>query len=144
MKNSSDKSQQRSTDGQLEMKLLTGDADLEGESASNDEYNNLLNSLASGDCDDPNDSVTSSILYTPCGTYNEHVIRAAKLTGKNLFSDIPLEERKAKINQQIDKLQMEINAVSNLRLQFLQQQKKLSAPDEKLEKKLNKLDETLQ
>ncbi|KRY60235.1 PDZ domain-containing protein 8, partial [Trichinella britovi] len=144
VKNSSDKSQQRSTDGQLEMKLLTGDADLEEESASNDEYNNLLNSLASGDCDDPNDSVTSSILYTPCGTYNEHVIRAAKLTGKNLFSDIPLEERKAKINQQIDKLQMEINAVSNLRLQFLQQQKKLSAPDEKLEKKLNKLDETLQ
>ncbi|KRX94325.1 PDZ domain-containing protein 8 [Trichinella pseudospiralis] len=143
VKNSSDKPQQRSVDGQLEMKLLTGDAEFEEESVSNDEYNNLLNSLASGD-DDPNDSVTSSILYTPCGTYNEHVIRAAKLTGKNLFSDIPLKERKEKINQQIDKMQMEINAVSNLRLQLLQEQKKLSAPDEKLEKKLNKLDETLQ
>lgn len=35
------------------------------------------------------------------GTYNEQVISSAKALGKGLFSDLPLEERKDKINEQV-------------------------------------------
>uniref|UniRef100_A0A915JQJ2 Phorbol-ester/DAG-type domain-containing protein n=1 Tax=Romanomermis culicivorax TaxID=13658 RepID=A0A915JQJ2_ROMCU len=42
----------------------------------------------------------TSMLYTKCGTYNEHMIYAAKDLGKDLFSNLMPDERKKKINEE--------------------------------------------
>lgn len=48
-----------------------------------------------------NDSPFHSMLYTKGGTYNERMIYAAKDLGKDLFVDLELVERKAKINEEV-------------------------------------------
>lgn len=78
-----------------------------------------------------------NFLFKKGGTYNEHIINAAKDLGKELFLDMPLASRKQKINEQvtkaliksirlglkyvslifkIDKLQLEIDSATKIRL----------------------------
>ncbi|CDW53566.1 PDZ 2 and C1 1 domain containing protein [Trichuris trichiura] len=90
------------------------------------------------------DSNFRTLLYTKTGTYNEHVIKAAKCMGKSLFADLPLAERKEKINLQIDRLQAEINRATNARLDLLRKQRESTDRDDELELQLEKLDETVQ
>uniref|UniRef100_A0A5S6R016 Phorbol-ester/DAG-type domain-containing protein n=1 Tax=Trichuris muris TaxID=70415 RepID=A0A5S6R016_TRIMR len=86
-----------------------------------------------------------NLLYTKTGTYNEHIIKAAKCMGKSLFADLPLGERKEKINAQIDKLQAEINRANNARLDLLRKRKGSGGRgDDDVELQLEKLDETAQ
>lgn len=79
-------------------------------------------------------------------TYNEHVIVAAKELGRQLFSELATDERKAKINEHIDKLHAEIDETTKYRLQLLKDCKEATTAERKLEaeQRLNKLDEKLQ
>lgn len=58
-----------------------------------------LNNVDWGSSDD--NSPFHSLLYTKCGTYNEHMILAAKDLGRDLYTTLPVKERKAKINEQV-------------------------------------------
>ena len=51
--------------------------------------------------DADNSSQFHTLLYTQGGTFNENVIHTAKELGRELFNDLPLENRKAKINSQV-------------------------------------------
>jgi hypothetical protein len=102
----------------------------------------------------PSTTTTTSVTFRPGSppgtpeneTYNEHVIIAAKELGRQLFSDLAIEERKAKINEQIDKLHGEIDETTKFRLQLLKDCREALTAERKLEaeQRLNKLDEKLQ
>ncbi|KAJ1373109.1 hypothetical protein KIN20_035444 [Parelaphostrongylus tenuis] len=49
-----------------------------------------------------------SLYFRPGDAYNEQTISHAKLLGKEIFSNLKGEERKAKINEQIDRIQLAI------------------------------------
>ncbi|VDM62230.1 unnamed protein product [Angiostrongylus costaricensis] len=49
-----------------------------------------------------------SLYFRPGDAYNEQTINHAKLLGKEIFSDLRGEERKAMINEQIDRIQLAI------------------------------------
>ncbi|KHJ41216.1 phorbol esters/diacylglycerol binding domain protein, partial [Trichuris suis] len=121
----------------------TVDSDVAAENA----LKALTSDLAAAEGEGSNENVDSNfrtLLYTKAGTYNEHVIKAAKCMGKSLFADLPLAERKEKINLQIDRLQAEINRATNARLELLRKQRESTDRDDELELQLEKLDETVQ
>uniref|UniRef100_A0A914VZQ2 PDZ domain-containing protein 8 n=1 Tax=Plectus sambesii TaxID=2011161 RepID=A0A914VZQ2_9BILA len=87
-----------------------------------------------------------TMLYTPGGTYNEHIISAAKDLGRDLFADLSLADRKQKINEQIDKIQEEINETTRVRLVAMNSAKAATSQAERTEMtvEFNRLDDRLQ
>ncbi|XP_077984594.1 PDZ domain-containing protein 8-like [Glandiceps talaboti] len=74
------------------------------------------------------------------------VVAAAKEMGKELFSNLPYEERKEKLNAMISKLQHEIDQESESRTDLFKEEKQCTDPKEKakLNAYINKSDERLQ
>ncbi|KJH45042.1 phorbol esters/diacylglycerol binding domain protein [Dictyocaulus viviparus] len=60
-----------------------------------------------------------SLYFQPGDAYNEQTIRHAKHLGKEIFSNLKGEERKAKINEQIDLIQLAIKETKDGRLNAL-------------------------
>ncbi|VDL84298.1 unnamed protein product [Nippostrongylus brasiliensis] len=56
------------------------------------------------------------LYFQPGNAYNEQTISHAKALGKEIFSNLKGEERKAKINEQIDRIQLAIRETKDGRL----------------------------
>ncbi|EYC32685.1 hypothetical protein Y032_0002g1041 [Ancylostoma ceylanicum] len=81
-----------------------------------------------------------SLYFQPGNAYNEQTISHAKLLGKEIFSNLKGEERKAKINEQIDRIQLAIRETKDGRLAAL----KKDGADKKTSSSFEGLDERLQ
>uniref|UniRef100_A0A0K0DNC7 Phage portal protein n=1 Tax=Angiostrongylus cantonensis TaxID=6313 RepID=A0A0K0DNC7_ANGCA len=68
-----------------------------------------------------------SLYFRPGDAYNEQTINHAKLLGKEIFSDLRGEERKAMINEQIDRIQLAIRETKEGRLTTKDETEKKSA-----------------
>uniref|UniRef100_A0A183D175 DUF4371 domain-containing protein n=1 Tax=Gongylonema pulchrum TaxID=637853 RepID=A0A183D175_9BILA len=62
----------------------------------------------------------SQMMYQPGNAYNEHMISAAKITGRHLFFDLDPVARKARINDDIEKIQKIISQTTVERLRALE------------------------
>ncbi|PIO74840.1 hypothetical protein TELCIR_03135 [Teladorsagia circumcincta] len=60
-----------------------------------------------------------SLYFQPGNAYNEQTISHAKVLGREIFSDLKGEERKAKINEQIDRIQLAIRETKDGRLEAM-------------------------
>lgn len=62
----------------------------------------------------------SGLYFQPGNAYNEQTIRNAKLLGREIFSELPPEQRVEKINTQIDRIQTAIRETKDDRLSVMQ------------------------
>ncbi|KAK6054760.1 hypothetical protein COOONC_07735 [Cooperia oncophora] len=60
-----------------------------------------------------------SLYFQPGNAYNEQTISHAKVLGREIFSNLKGEERKAKINEQIDRIQLAIRETKDGRLEAM-------------------------
>ncbi|KAK6752100.1 hypothetical protein RB195_003488 [Necator americanus] len=83
-----------------------------------------------------------SLYFQPGNAYNEQTINHAKLLGKEIFSNLKGEERKSKINEQIDRIQLAIRETKDGRLAALKKDgstKKAGSTFEGLDERLQAL-----
>ncbi|CAB3410067.1 unnamed protein product [Caenorhabditis bovis] len=62
----------------------------------------------------------NSLYFHPGNAYNEQTIKNAKLLGREIFSELPHNERVEKINSQIDRIQAAIRETKDDRLSVMQ------------------------
>lgn len=60
------------------------------------------------------------LYFQPGNAYNEQTIRNAKLLGREIFNELPSEQRVEKINAQIDRIQTAIRETKDNRLSVMQ------------------------
>lgn len=103
-------------------------------------------SAADGEAEAEHADFWQSMLYTKEGTYNEHMIHAAKDLGKDLFAHLEPPQRKAKMNLQVDLVQKDIDTLIEERLVLLRAVKSEQNSDSTVETKmrLKEYDEKLQ
>lgn len=61
----------------------------------------------------------SQMMYQPGNAYNEQMINAAKIAGKNMFADLDPVSRKAKINEDMEKIRNVIHQITIERLNVM-------------------------
>lgn len=82
----------------------------------------------------------SGLYFQPGNAYNEQTIRNAKRLGREIFNELPPEERVEKINAQIDRIQTAIRETKDDRLSVMQSGGEVSESSPKFQG----LDERLQ
>uniref|UniRef100_A0A1I8EQV3 PDZ domain-containing protein n=1 Tax=Wuchereria bancrofti TaxID=6293 RepID=A0A1I8EQV3_WUCBA len=65
----------------------------------------------------------SQMMYQPGNAYNEQMINAAKVAGKNMFADLDPISRKAKINEDMEKIRNVIHQTTIERLNVMKNMK---------------------
>ncbi|XGW26073.1 hypothetical protein V3C99_007022 [Haemonchus contortus] len=63
-----------------------------------------------------------SLYFQPGNAYNEQTISHAKVLGREIFSNLKGEERRAKINEQIDRIQLAIRETKDGRLEAMKKE----------------------
>ncbi|MCP9265895.1 hypothetical protein DINM_021306 [Dirofilaria immitis] len=65
----------------------------------------------------------NQMMYQPGNAYNEQMINAAKVVGKDMFSDLDPIKRKAKINEDMEKIRVIIQQTTAERLNVMKNMK---------------------
>uniref|UniRef100_A0A1I7TQW8 Phorbol-ester/DAG-type domain-containing protein n=1 Tax=Caenorhabditis tropicalis TaxID=1561998 RepID=A0A1I7TQW8_9PELO len=81
----------------------------------------------------------SGLYFQPGNAYNEQTIRNAKLLGREIFSELPPEQRVEKINSQIDRIQTAIRETKDDRLSVMQSGGESTAKFQGLDERLQAL-----
>ncbi|KAF1756916.1 hypothetical protein GCK72_013370 [Caenorhabditis remanei] len=81
----------------------------------------------------------SGLYFQPGNAYNEQTIRNAKRLGREIFSELPSEERVEKINAQIDRIQTAIRETKDDRLSVMQNGGEASSKFQGLDERLQAL-----
>lgn len=81
----------------------------------------------------------NGLYFQPGNAYNEQTIRNAKLLGREIFSELPPEQRVEKINTQIDRIQTAIRETKDDRLSVMQNGGESTAKFQGLDERLQAL-----
>ncbi|CAA92456.3 PDZ Domain containing [Caenorhabditis elegans] len=81
----------------------------------------------------------SGLYFQPGNAYNEQTIRNAKMLGREIFCDLPSEQRVERINSQIDRIQTAIRETKDNRLSVMQNGGESSAKFQGLDERLQAL-----
>ncbi|CAL2039721.1 unnamed protein product [Caenorhabditis brenneri] len=79
------------------------------------------------------------LYFQPGNAYNEQTIRNAKLLGREIFSELPSDQRVEKINAQIDRIQTAIRETKDNRLNVMQNGGESTAKFQGLDERLQAL-----
>ncbi|VDM97177.1 unnamed protein product [Thelazia callipaeda] len=72
---------------------------------------------------------TRQMMYQPGNAYNEEMISAAKIAGKDMFSNLDPVERKAKINEDMEKIRSIIHQTTVERLSVMESERDAQSCD---------------